>query len=941
MNGDTLYYIFIGVLTIVFVGMIVYVKIKGKDAPATKRPNKPEAARSSETSADKAEKKPFLASLQSLVKTNKSDEPKNIYLTPSEKIIDIEQIVNKHLYLTKKGDLVAILRVDPVTSTTDVSSDNFVRAFVNTIASLEAKTTIQFVQMPLPSQVSGLTDRYAGDAYAWRLSTELALKQGNNPLAEMFDVRFRTSADIGNVILQVGSQAPRRESYVVMTKMIGNVFNGSVREIKPEKVREFEVQIQKLSGIFASNGISIEMMEPQYSLQVLWYAYNPDCGAMMMLEQSMVRYADIIENGRARTDNATVLTQDQIDEAIADPIALKRHLAPPIMDIQDTSVRFQHRTMKLYYVVDYKTGIPSIKRLCGQSGQFSHRLFVSYYITAPSPDEIALATRKAGTAQEALVEVAARTGVKPSYKQVEQVAAIEDARYGSETERDIPRMIAMYIGLICPNDPNPDEDDIHEFEATMRSAGMQFVPAQWLARDVWKTLIPLGQRHHIYEDRNVYSRDLATLNPVTSLSLFDPDGEFCGFMSSGEAALMPVCISRKRGEQFVPSDAIVGTPSSGKSFTLKFWMSDWASRSHRIFAVDPKMEFGPLTKTLGGKVLPLLGAKGFNLIHFDTIEDTSSQISIHLSNLMFESNMAAIEALYCKAKGLENTTISGIERNLLTNALKKAMTTAGMDPKNPTTWAPNKIFLSDVYQVLIREMYMEEPETIKFMRHILEQYADPSGQYFSQYNTPNDFNFDNDIITAIFGLSQFSDNTTSRTLASHFALRIASQHAIRSFLTDKEPRPFHIIIDEASQMLTTASLVSSVVRMLSLLPAYGISVHLAFQDIRALINADNLLGNGSDVESTNTLMGTIPAYWMFHQEPRSADLATKVLNLSDKDGAMIANMPKGNCILAFPRANLRIPLRIIVSKDMEAMFNTDAHHMKRIVNQMIEEDALV
>jgi hypothetical protein len=266
-----------------------------------------------------------------------------------------------------------------------------------------------------------------------------------------------------------------------------------------------------------------------------------------------------------------------------------------------------------------------------------------------------------------------------------------------------------------------------------------------------------------------------------------------------------------------------------------------------------------------------LGTKGFNLLRFDNFPvNKNSELGRALTKIIFSDNLEAIEALYRTVKG-DDAKIAGTEINYFTRALIRAMELKGMDREDPETWEPNKIFLSDVFDVLAREMIQEDPQTIGLMTGTLEQYATPAGLDYATYNTPTDLDLDNDLVTITFGISQFSTDTRQKTLSYHFALRMAAQYAIRKFLFsgDETPQPFHIVIDEASQILTNASLVASVVRMISLLPAYGISVHLAFQDMKALERIEQWeLGQG--VDSTNTLLGTIPAFWMFGQERTSA-----------------------------------------------------------------------
>jgi len=362
------------------------------------------------------------------------------------------------------------------------------------------------------------------------------------------------------------------------------------------------------------------------------------------------------------------------------------------------------------------------------------------------------------------------------------------------------------------------------------------------------------------------------------------------------------------------------------------WVTDWISRGQRVFVVDPKLEFGALTEALGGSLISLRGASGFNLLHFEAIPPTpGSDLGTSLARLVFEDNLAALEALYTLAKGAR-ATITGVERNLLINALKRAMVRGGLDPKDASTWSPNQVFLSDVYQVLKGDMDEEDKEIVRLMGNILEQYADRSGQYFEQYNTPNHFSLESDLITAVFGLGQLSSDETAKSLTSHFALRIAVNHAVQSFLRSDHPTPFHIVIDEASQLLTTPALVSSVVAMLSLLSAYGISVHLAFQTMEAIQRADSF-GTGDHAASINTLAGTIPAYWLFHQEPTSAETAARLLHLPPEEARRIVRNPVGQCILVFPKTGLCIPLAIQVPPAFHDLFRTDPESMRIMIEQ--------
>ena len=75
-------------------------------------------------------------------------------LSPSEQLVDVVDILEGQYFLTTTGSLVALFRIQPVLSTTDASPDGLAANFVSIVHALEAKSTIQIVQLPLPSTAS-------------------------------------------------------------------------------------------------------------------------------------------------------------------------------------------------------------------------------------------------------------------------------------------------------------------------------------------------------------------------------------------------------------------------------------------------------------------------------------------------------------------------------------------------------------------------------------------------------------------------------------------------------------------------------------------------------------------------------------------------------------------------------------------------------------------
>jgi hypothetical protein len=120
------------------------------------------------------------------------------------------------------------------------------------------------------------------------------------------------------------------------------------------------------------------------------------------------------------------------------------------------------------------------------------------------------------------------------------------------------------------------------------------------------------------------------------------------------------------------------------------------------------------------------------------------------------------------------------------------------------------------------------------------------------------------------------------------------------------------------------------VNILSLLGSYNVQVHLAFQDMKALKMADQLIGAGQaeTLASGNTLRGTIPAYYLFRQNASSAHFAAEMLDLSKQEASLITSCAPGQCILAFSGEQVRIPLAVIAPQSFEDDFDTRTQAQK-------------
>jgi len=873
--------------------------------------------------------------IQKVLKTGQSTPAKVPKIGPTEDVVDIAGIQGGFL-LTSFGELIAMLHFRPALLTTSLSSDSLMQAFSRVLHRMNARLPLQILQLPLPSNVEALTDGYALQAFHWKKGM-LGAEAGSQA-ALYHGVRLEAARLISEDILQRTSSSSRREAYVILSHSVPALGAIPASERISKEAELFAVQVDQAAALFDNQGIQLEKMDTAEMLDLLWYAYNPDQVGCTGPRQALQRYTRIFEQGSAEVSSGMSLSQGQISAILADPSRwIKPNLAPVCLHEDREGLELHDAVITPYYVTDFQGAIPTIHQLLGQDGRFGQQLLVSYYIEAPSADEVASAMRKASTTRQAMQQVAARLGgTLPSYRRSEEVEAIENARYGAETQKDVIKFLCLYLGLV--SDASRVDQDRLDFEALLRSLGVAFVPATWQVRDIWQTMLPLAHRYHHFEGRNVRASDLGRLCPVNSQAWCDPYGQFLGYAPLPEGTHMPVVIRRERGEQRKPTDAFIGEPGSGKSYTLKFHMINWTALGERLFIIDPKGEFLQLTEMLHGNIISLGSSRrGFNLLQFDRVEAQPGTRSLReLSDLVWEDNLASLITLYEGARGNQGR-ISGVERRHFIMALEAAMRQKGMDPSDGSTWQSNRVFLSDVYQALVGDLQSQDPATIRAMRLTLEPYAVPQGRYFAMFNTPVELDLGNAITTLTLGLSNLAAEKNLARLALQFALKMAAQYAIRSFLRAGEGyQPYHILIDEASQIIVTPSTAASVARMLSLFPAYGISLHMAFQDFKAIQVADTLVGAAA-ADSANTLSALIPCFWLFRQSADSAARAADSLTLSPAETHSLPGSPAGHCILAFS-GDIHIPLAIRVHEALHPYLCTQPEEGRREILQRLSRE---
>jgi len=863
---------------------------------------------------------------------------KSLPIAGSEDMVDAKGFfatADADFILTRFNDLVLVAEFSPLLASVDVTPDGLNRSFADAIRAMPENTRIQIVQTPVISDATALTDRFALQAHDW--SQELGRRGGlddraNAWLANRHNVIYATA----QTILEIGAASPMRRSFLVMNRNAGAVVSDASLKAAADRLFVSAISVIRL---FSERGLPLTLLSRRQATEILYYAYNPDYAYTLGRNVAEARFVDLALQGEtAIADPIQAAAADVAEAGGAHDLGLV--LAPPSMEIQDDHLEFGSERVCLvpYYITGSHFARAGLTDLLGREHQWAARVIVSYYVTAPSRERISRQARKASATRQGLEGAFARLGRAPSYSATKQVGQIEQARYGAETGEDVPRYFGIYVGLIGPKDRLAA--DRASFEASLRGAGLVAVPARWVAADAWRSMVPLATRRHTFSEPAFQHEMIAGLSPILGRTLYDPDGDFLGFTDTGGGHHAPVAIRRRRGTNLPPGDAVVGEPGKGKSFFLKFLVSQWASLGERVIIIDPKGEFGALTRMLGGEVRGFAPGRGFNLLSFpDLPASMNSGDRAALSELIFNGNLALLQSLYAGLRG-QLSDISE-QKTYLTRALQKAMESASMDPWDASTWKGRSITIADVYSVLARELLPEGPEAIRPMLTLLNPYCEKDGIYqhlFNGSDRPLSFDELPDLTCITFGALSLGDET-NRILTQAFALQVAYQIAVQSFLVDMRgktgQRPIHIVVDEASQVLTTSELVSQVVHMMSRLPAFGISLHLAFQDFAALRTADSLITRGGSISSANTLTGVIPMFFLFGQTSQSAQTAASILQLDPAHARYIQEQGYGRCLAVIPGRGL-VPISVKVDDDLAEHFKTQAEDMAAITRAQLE-----
>lgn len=896
-----MFYVVLGLLLLALAGMMGYVFIAGRKARAEEADGRVQSGRGTRSARDKHQKR--------------AAKPREI--PPSQELVSVEQVFPNGVFMVAGNRLAMAVSVHPLLNTVGAQPEMLAEQWIDWLRLLPEDTDLQIVNLPLPANLADLVD-YWGELYrGWQEKVE---EIGEDAPAGK-QATFR--ADVCTDYLEsfaTTSATPQRGAFIVFSRDVPPAGAHAL----PHHIEQLVLDVSEWVNMAREQGLHMTTLLGADVVRLLWLAYYPP--RYLMVPHQISERAISRMKGMA-VEEAFLLSEEEVQRALDDSDYLRDLLAPDVFIEETDHVNLGGWRLYPYTMRDAKR-LPNIADLIGRQGEFGDRLIASMHLRIPPQADVADVIARAATAQDALLQLARKAGrERVNYGALAQRQGKEEAIMVAETQQD-RLLLVHWTGGVLVAEGEEAPRLLRAFEGNLRVAGVHdYLPAYLIAAQGFQSLLP-GHRFSMTNTapRNAFAANMAPWTPVSvtnyrdqgvPMSALDIPGETPVFPGKGR---YPLLIHRGRGAPAGMSDAIVGAPGSGKSVFIKVSTARWLAQGHRVVIIDPKSEFIGFTREAAGTQLSVTAEHGFSPFLFPRFAKPPVQDVV---DMIVQDNIAALLALYELAKGQPAT---GPERNVLIKAFRGAMEMLQMT-KDVATWEGKDLTLHHVFQYLGQDLTHQYPEIVPLVMATLEQYASPRGEYYQRFNTPVTLDLSNDLTTLTLGMTGLQSDPVQRVMVTYFAIRAASLFSLQSFLgAEGEPPRTHIVVDEASNVMTTAAVVTAVVRMISLLPAFGISVHLAFQDFKALTNADALVSGqvgGGGVASLNTITGTVPAYFLLQQPPRSAQMAAEALGLGQREIEAIVKQPKGWFQLVLPAKDLVLSAYNAVPQTVQPFIQSD------------------
>ena len=232
---------------------------------------------------------------------------KSLKISKTSMLVDFDQFFEEFA-LTKQGDLVAIIELLPSTISTINGSHAYGLNFARVVHAFKPDTTIQFVQMPIPNQVTEILDCYAKKAFEWGSKAHQAKKIDKSEEVNRYSQLRFVSRLTGLHMIDQCAFSSRRASFAVVTQnatRMGVLTETSVTQAR----KQLMAKVQQIQMLFSANGIQTSLLSEDQMIDVLWYAYNPESGAVSTSNQMAHRFLEMADRGKTEQSEFRAISE--------------------------------------------------------------------------------------------------------------------------------------------------------------------------------------------------------------------------------------------------------------------------------------------------------------------------------------------------------------------------------------------------------------------------------------------------------------------------------------------------------------------------------------------------------------------------------------------------------------------------------------------------------
>ncbi len=533
---------------------------------------------------------------------------------------------------------------------------------------------------------------------------------------------------------------------------------------------------------------------------------------------------------------------------------------------------------RVWFVEDWpeRLGLTYLHDIYG----FPGNLRVSIFVRPLDPRLVVQSVKRELTQLRAQRLSGQQEGKIPDYGVIATERSTEEVLRKLQEERAPILLVSFYVCLFARSLDELNKAS-RQLEDLFLDAGVRAHRAMAKQEAGIISMLPLGV-NLLNQARNMDSHALGAMFPFVSSDYLAPRGHFMG-INRANGTLVTVDIFEEQNTNLIT----VGNMGSGKSMFLKYQVEQAVITGTRCMVVDLEGEFRPLCTDLGGTYLDLCTAAE----HKMNVLDINPEDRDPLTEGYYDF-LGWLEVALRERRG--EPSLSAREKNLVDTTYKEAMTKAGIQQEDSSTWRTPPPTLSTWYQVL-RERGTPDADELA---ERIARYA--VGLLAEAFDCQTNVTLDSSLV--VFDLKDVPDE-----------LKPVRVRQIQSFVWSnvlRELRPTLVIVDEAwwlLQDLETARDLSAMARRFR--KRYA-GLWLSTQ------HAEDFARN-TDAEF---IRDTASVVLLFAQNPSAIPLLETRFALSGAESGELVVLHPGEALLL--TRHHHIPLYIPIPKERYPLYTT-------------------